>query len=157
MPGREHLPAPARQEQMQGVRGRVRSKCKECGGARSAGAGASSSISASGANARCAGAQYARTSASGAYARSAARRRTRRCRLAWRSSRGQRMPLVKTCDLSSLPTSRTLTRLYSRAQKLVRVRGSLSPYRKFLIKLSLSKLMSAEHKKNWVRGCLKAL
>jgi hypothetical protein len=38
--GGEHLPAPAHQEQMQGVRGasicqhqRIRSKCKECGGA----------------------------------------------------------------------------------------------------------------------------
>jgi len=92
---------------------RIRSTCKECGGARtsakganamSAGGRASASTSASGANARSAGAPAsARTSASGANARSAARRRTRRCRPAWRSSRGQRMLLVKTCDLSHGP------------------------------------------------------
>jgi hypothetical protein len=45
----------------------------------------------------------ARTSAEGAYARSAARRQTFLCRPAWRCSLGQRMLLVKTCDLSHGP------------------------------------------------------
>ena len=72
--------------------------------ARSAGARASTSTSASTAHARSAGAQAsASTNASGANAMSAARRRTRRCRPAWRSSRGQRMLLVKTCDVSHGP------------------------------------------------------
>jgi hypothetical protein len=30
-------------------------------------------------------------------------RRTRRCRPAWRSSRGQRMLIVRTCDMSNGP------------------------------------------------------
>jgi hypothetical protein len=81
------LPAPAPKEHMQGVRGR-----------------ASASTSAKGANTRGAGGRAsASTSAAGANARIAARRRTRRCRPAWRSSRGQRMLLVKTCDVSHGP------------------------------------------------------
>ena len=66
--------------------------------ARSAGARASASTSA---HARSAGGRAsASTSASGASAKSAARRRTLRCRPAWRSWRGQHMLLVKTCDQS---------------------------------------------------------
>ena len=72
--------------------------------ARSVGGRASASTSASGADARSAGGRAsASTSAKGANARIAARRLTRRCRPAWRSCRGQRMLLVKTCDLSHGP------------------------------------------------------
>jgi hypothetical protein len=96
--GGGQLPAPAPNEQMQGVRGGRASASTSAAGAnaRSAGAGASAGTSANGANARSAGGRAsASTSANGATARNAARRRTRRCRLAWRSSREQRILLVK--------------------------------------------------------------
>jgi len=51
------------------------------------------------------------TNASGADARIAARRRTFRCRPALRSSRGQRMLLVKTCDASHGPHVTGLTHM----------------------------------------------
>jgi hypothetical protein len=105
----EHLPAPAPEEPMQGVRGREhlpsQAPKEPMQGVRGAGC---ARTSAKGANARSAGAQAcARTNASVANARSAARRRSRRCPPAWRSSREQRMLLVKTCDLLHDPYDRT--------------------------------------------------
>ena len=77
--GAEHLPAPAPKEHMQGVQG----------------ARASASTSATGADARSAGARALLTPA--------LQEQTRGCQPAWRSTREQCMVLVQTRDLSHDP------------------------------------------------------